>query len=194
MQPFRIGWKPARVVLFIFKESYVVLLIEQIWSYIDSTLDPKAAKRLNGPICGVAGIGAVTGGLVLGQAGRSRSERSTCCCLGRGDRADGAVLYKLLFARFGAPSEGKKKQQRPPGAVPVSARARAGAADCADRRDPGYLDDPGDRLQKRAARLSAGARSPERILGQLLRAHQRGRDAVSVCLGAAAAVAFSRAG
>ena len=48
----RAGLKPARIVLFIFKESYVVLLIEQIWSYIDSTLDPKAAKRLNGPICG----------------------------------------------------------------------------------------------------------------------------------------------
>lgn len=105
----RIGWKPARVVLFIFKESYVVLLIEQIWSYIDSTLDPKAAKRLNGPICGVAGIGAVTGGLVLGRLSQSLGTLNMLL-LGAGATVLTLPFLQLLFARFGAPSEGKKKQ------------------------------------------------------------------------------------
>lgn len=55
----------TRAILFVFKESYVVLLIEQIWSYIDSMLTKDSARRLNGPICGVASIGAVTGGELL---------------------------------------------------------------------------------------------------------------------------------
>ena len=103
------GSKPARVVLFIFKESYVVLPIEQIWSYIDSTLEPQAARRLNGPICGMAGIGAVLGGLFLGKWSQSMGTLHTLLW------AAAATLLTLpflqvLFARFGAPSEGKKKQ------------------------------------------------------------------------------------
>lgn len=61
----RLGLKPARGALFVFKESYVVLLIEQYWSYIDSMLSKESARRLNGPICGVASIGAVAGGELL---------------------------------------------------------------------------------------------------------------------------------
>ena len=49
-------------VLFVFKESYVVLLIEQLWSFINSRLSKEWARRLNGPICGVAGLGAMAGG------------------------------------------------------------------------------------------------------------------------------------
>jgi AAA family ATP:ADP antiporter len=104
----RVGVKPARAVLFIFKESYVVLLVEQIWSYIDSTLDPAAAKRLNGPICGIAGFGAVAGGLLLGKLSQPLGTLNMLLL------AAGATLLtlpflQLLFARFGAPSEGKKK-------------------------------------------------------------------------------------
>jgi len=103
----RLGFKPARAVLFIFKESYVVLLVEQIWSYIDSTLHPTAAKRLNGPICGIAGFGAVSGGLILGKLSQPLGTLNMLLL------AAGATLLtlpflQLLFARFGAPSEGKK--------------------------------------------------------------------------------------
>jgi AAA family ATP:ADP antiporter len=59
------GIKSARGVLFVFKESYVVLLIEQYWSYIDSLVTKVWARRLNGPITGVASIGAVAGGELL---------------------------------------------------------------------------------------------------------------------------------
>ncbi len=104
----RAGWKPARIVLFIFKESYVVLLIEQIWSYIDSTLDPKAAKRLNGPICGVAGIGAVAGGLVLGRWSQPLGTLNMLL-LAAGATTLTVPFLQVLFARFGAPSEGTKK-------------------------------------------------------------------------------------
>ncbi len=103
------GSKPARVVLFIFKESYVVLLIEQIWSYIDSTLEPQAARRLNGPICGMAGIGAVLGGLFLGKWSQSMGTLSTLLWAAAATLLTIPFL-QVLFARFGAPTEGKKKQ------------------------------------------------------------------------------------
>lgn len=103
------GYKPARVVLFIFKESYVVLLIEQIWSYIDSTLEPQAARRLNGPICGMAGIGAVLGGLFLGKWSQSMGTLNTLLWAALATLLTIPFL-QVLFARFGAPTEGKKKQ------------------------------------------------------------------------------------
>lgn len=105
----RLGLRPALIVLFIFKESYVVLLIEQIWSYIDSTLEPKAAKRLNGPICGVAGIGAVAGGLLLGKLSQPLGTQSMLLLAAAATLLT-LPLLQLLFAKFGAPTEGKKKQ------------------------------------------------------------------------------------
>ena len=45
-----------------------VLLIEQYWSYMNSKFTPDAAKRLNGPITGIAGLGSVAGGWAAGAA------------------------------------------------------------------------------------------------------------------------------
>ena len=59
------GYGPATVVLYAFREAYVVLLIEQYWSFINSTLDESQARRVNGPICGIASIGAISGGLAV---------------------------------------------------------------------------------------------------------------------------------
>lgn len=61
----RSGWGGAAPLLFIFKEAYIVLLIEQYWSFINSHLEADAAKKLNGPICGVASLGSITGGVLL---------------------------------------------------------------------------------------------------------------------------------
>ena len=104
----RLGLRPALLVLFVFKESYVVLLIEQIWSYIDSTLESKAAKRLNGPICGVAGIGAVAGGAFWASC-RSAGTLNMLLLAAAATLLT-LPLLQLLFAKFGAPTEGKKKQ------------------------------------------------------------------------------------
>lgn len=53
--------------LYVIRESYIVILIEQYWSFINSTLNDDQARRLNGPICGIASIGAIAGGLTVGQ-------------------------------------------------------------------------------------------------------------------------------
>lgn len=53
-------------LLFVLREAYIVVLIEQYWSFIDSTLTRAQARRYNGPICGIASLGAIGGGAVVG--------------------------------------------------------------------------------------------------------------------------------
>lgn len=61
------GAKWARAGVKIFSDAYIALLIEQYWSFLTSTLDTRAAKRLNGPIMGVASLGAVAGAFFVAQ-------------------------------------------------------------------------------------------------------------------------------
>lgn len=61
----RAGWRPAAVMLYLLREAYVVLLIEQYWSFLNSTLGTATARRLNGPICAAGSVGAILGGLLV---------------------------------------------------------------------------------------------------------------------------------
>jgi AAA family ATP:ADP antiporter len=61
------GSEVATALLFIVKEFYIVLLIEQYWSYINSSLKADTAKRLNGPITGISGLGGAAGGILVSQ-------------------------------------------------------------------------------------------------------------------------------
>ena len=60
------GSKTIAPILFLFKEFYIVLLIEQYWSYINSSVSQNTAKKVNGPIAGIAGIGSVIGSSLVG--------------------------------------------------------------------------------------------------------------------------------
>lgn len=53
-------------VLYSFREAYIVVIIEQYWSLINSTLSEKDAKKFNGPITGVGSLGAIIGGFTAG--------------------------------------------------------------------------------------------------------------------------------
>ena len=55
----------ATAVLYVWRELYVVLLLEQYWSFINSSLSAEQARQLNGPICGVASLGSVCGGFLV---------------------------------------------------------------------------------------------------------------------------------
>src|SRR5260221_9427436 len=55
----------ARAAVRIFSDAYIALLIEQYWSFLNSTLDTPTAKKLNGPIMGVASLGAVAGAAIV---------------------------------------------------------------------------------------------------------------------------------
>ena len=60
----RTGSKPATAVLYAFREAYIVLLIEQVWSFINSTVRVNEGSKLNGPVCGIASLGSIAGGLL----------------------------------------------------------------------------------------------------------------------------------
>lgn len=59
-------WQFMFVILYLFRKIYVVILIEQYWSFLNSQLSTETAKRLNGPICGGATVGAIIAGYWVG--------------------------------------------------------------------------------------------------------------------------------
>jgi AAA family ATP:ADP antiporter len=61
------GSRLAAGVLYVLREAYIVLLVEQIWSFLDSTVRRHDGARLNGPICGLASLGAIAGGMAVRQ-------------------------------------------------------------------------------------------------------------------------------
>lgn len=62
---FTSGNKWGAGFLYIYKEAYIVVIIEQYWSFINSRLSVDSAKRLSGPVIGISTIGGILGGLVL---------------------------------------------------------------------------------------------------------------------------------
>lgn len=58
--------KPAAFFLYAFREAYIVILVEQYWSFINSTFAEKEARRFNGFICGFGSLGAIAGGFLTG--------------------------------------------------------------------------------------------------------------------------------
>jgi MFS family permease len=61
------GYKPFAFLLYLFKEAYIVILIEQIWSFINSTLKSDEAKLYNGPITGMAAFGPIIAGFLIAR-------------------------------------------------------------------------------------------------------------------------------
>jgi len=54
-------------LLLVFKESYVVIISEQYWSFINSVLKDEEGKVFNGPVAGFGALGSLTGGYLLGR-------------------------------------------------------------------------------------------------------------------------------
>lgn len=61
----RWGFAPAVLGFAFVREVYVVLLIEQLWSFLDSVLSGQEARTLNGPITGIGSVGALIGAIVV---------------------------------------------------------------------------------------------------------------------------------
>jgi AAA family ATP:ADP antiporter len=60
----RVGFQPATGLLCLIRDVYVVVLIEQHWSFLTSILKEEQAQRLNGLIMTIASIGGVIGGFL----------------------------------------------------------------------------------------------------------------------------------
>ena len=61
------GYQEATLALFILKEVYVVLLIEQYWSFVNDLLLPEEGKAFNGKILAISSIGSISGGVFVHQ-------------------------------------------------------------------------------------------------------------------------------
>lgn len=53
-------------LFYVWKEIYILLMLQQLWSVIHATIDMKRAKYLYGILFGVGGLGGVAGSLVPG--------------------------------------------------------------------------------------------------------------------------------
>jgi AAA family ATP:ADP antiporter len=57
----------ASAVIYVFREAYIVLIIEQYWSLVNSTLEPEQARWFNGPFCAIASLGSISGGTLVSR-------------------------------------------------------------------------------------------------------------------------------
>ena len=57
----------AAAIIYVFREAYIVIIIEQFWSFVNSTLTSKQAKAINGPFCAIASVGSVVGGKLVAR-------------------------------------------------------------------------------------------------------------------------------
>ncbi|MBT4160179.1 MAG: hypothetical protein HOC70_13415 [Gammaproteobacteria bacterium] len=96
------GSKSITPVLFLFKEFYIVLLIEQYWSYINSSLHQDTARKINGPITGIAGIGGAIGGWLVGSSAELVGTETLVLCAAIA-LLPAAWLSNRTYQAFGEP-------------------------------------------------------------------------------------------
>ncbi len=101
---FDAGFKEAILPLFLFRNAYVVLIIEQYWSYINSTLTQANAKKYNGPICGIASLGSIAAGLV-GASVVARLGTNHTALLAVAATVPAAFISDYVYRRFGSPKD-----------------------------------------------------------------------------------------
>jgi len=56
---------PFVFLLYVWKEAYVVLLVEQLWAFANSTCSVEAGKKAYGPILLLGGLGSVAGNQIV---------------------------------------------------------------------------------------------------------------------------------
>ena len=91
-------------VLFLFKEFYIVLLIEQYWSYINSSVVPATARKVNGPITGIAGLGGALGGYLVSVSAEPLGTEAMVL-LAAAALLPAALVSNLTYKRYGEPKQ-----------------------------------------------------------------------------------------
>ena len=99
--PILMGHAIAAAIIYVFREAYIVIVIEQYWSLVNSTLNPKQARWINGPFCAIATIGSVTGGSLVAHLAPSLGSEVLLLF------AAGSLLPAALFAMFAYAAAGE---------------------------------------------------------------------------------------
>ena len=92
----------AAVILYVVREAYVVLLIEQYWSFLNSTLGTGTAKKLNGPICAAGSLGAIGGATLVAHFAPSLGT-GPLLLVGAAVTVPAALLTDLAYRFCGEP-------------------------------------------------------------------------------------------
>ena len=96
------GFQPATLGFAFMREIYVVLMIEQLWSLLNSALTEREARALNGPVTGIGSLGAIAGALAVGPiAGLIGADAMPALSVGTVLLA--AVLVDRAYAVAGEP-------------------------------------------------------------------------------------------
>ena len=61
------GLDDLRLFLVLLSEVYIMILVEQYWAFVDSTVDVSFAKKFNGLFTGIGTLGSILGGLLAGK-------------------------------------------------------------------------------------------------------------------------------
>ena len=101
-----IGYKHSSFILYLVREVYIVLIIEQVWSFLNTILDKSEAKKLYGKFLAVTTIGSLTGDYVVYALAKTWGAKSmiaiNCLCF----------LPALFFAYLAYKKAPKVYQQK----------------------------------------------------------------------------------
>ncbi len=90
------------IFLYVLREVYIILVIEQYWSYINSSLSEADAKKLNGPIVGIASLGAILGGYLVSELAVPLGTHSMLV-FGAASTVPAAIFSDLAYRYGGEP-------------------------------------------------------------------------------------------
>ena len=99
----------AAGITYAFREAYIVVIIEQYWSFINSTLKERHAKKVNGPITGVGSLGAIAGGLLVGRLAKSLGTESLLL-FSAASLLPAALCSELAYNYGGEPAPSEKER------------------------------------------------------------------------------------
>ena len=100
----------ATAVLYIYREAYIVLLIEQYWSFINSTFTATTAKKLNGFIIGFTSLGAILGGYLVSQLAE-RMGTASMLLFAAGSLIPAAFFSDIAYVISGEPKPSENETQ-----------------------------------------------------------------------------------
>jgi ATP:ADP antiporter, AAA family len=114
MGAYGAGFKWAAGPFYLVREVYIVLLLEQLWSFLNSRVSRDEAAKLYGPVCAVASAGALLVGM-CSQVLTRAFETWQLPFLAVAALAPTALLFDLAFVTAGTPNPAQeaKPQGKP---------------------------------------------------------------------------------
>lgn len=106
-------------IVLIFKESYSVVICEQYWSFINSTLKDDESKIFNGPVAGISALGPLIGGWIIAHYA-ARLGTDHFLLFAALSILPAYILAKLAYERAGEPKPAEDEKSGKKGHLHLS--------------------------------------------------------------------------